>query len=91
MIISISYGEFNDSNFQELLDYLVHVNKKHTLQKLIVHPSYFAENMLKQFNGVWYDIRLSSCIEKGFNRLEYGNLQLEVIVCSVMNGKWCVI
>lgn len=91
MKISLSYGEFDDNNFQELLDYLIHVNKHHKLYKLMVHPTYYAENMLKQFNGIWYEVRLSTSVKNGFDRLKYGNLDLEVMVCSLMDGKWCVI
>ena len=92
MMNSVSYGEFDDSNFQELLDFLLHINKHTKLSKLMVHPSYYAVNMLKQFSGIWYEIRRSSSAKKGyFDRLKYGDLDLEVMVCSLMNGGWCVI
>ena len=94
MYTSLSYGKFDETDFESIYGYLIHViNSKHNLSKMIVSPNFYKTILKTPF---WYEVRFAKNAKTGFtffgvDKMPNGCDEIELVVTSIINGSWCVI
>jgi len=83
---SLSFGEFDEKDFTQLLKYVNHVNKTHKVKALWVHPDYYAKIITH-----WHDRLLSSSKDKGLDKIDMISYTIDIQIVSGMSGDFCIV